>query len=261
MKLQNQTILITGGGSGIGLGLAEAFCGLGNTVIVAGRTPSKLEAAKSKGLETFTVDMTNAASIERLAADTLRKFPSLNCVIHNAGIMVNEKLSKGNSSKAAEDTVLTNLLGPMRLTNALLPHLLQQESATIFTVTSGLAFIPLAMTPTYCATKAAVHSYTESLRYQLRNTSIEVKEIVPPYVRTSLMGERQASDPNAMPLEAYIEEVMAILKKNPDAEEIVVQNAAPFRDASYQGKDHYQELFMKRNDFFFNARKKEWDAL
>jgi uncharacterized oxidoreductase len=261
MKLNDQTILITGGASGIGLGLAEAFKKLGNQVIVAGRSKTKLEAAKAKGLETLSVDMTDTQSIESLAAEAIRRYPSLNGVIHNAGIMVNEKLTRGNSTAQATDTVLTNLLGPMVLTNALMPHFLKQKSAAIITVTSGLAFLPLSMTPTYCATKAGIHSYTESLRFQLRDTHIEVKELVPPYVRTSLMGERQASDPNAMPLDQFIDEVIDILKKNPDNHEIVVQNTKMFREAAFQGAEHYQELFKKRNDFFMSARKKEWDAL
>ena len=261
MKLKDQTILITGGASGIGLGLADAFIKLGNKVIVAGRSQSKLDKAKSKGLETLTVDMTDTKSIQTLAAEATKRFPTLNCVIHNAGIMVNEKLTKGNNIEIATNTVLTNLLGPMILTSSLLPHLIKQKSATIITVTSGLAYVPLAMTPSYCATKAAVHSYTESLRYQLKETKVEVKEIIPPYVRTSLMGERQATDPNAMPLNDFIEEVMDILKISPEANEIIVQNVRPFREASYQGAKQYQELFNKRNDFFFNARKKEWDEL
>jgi uncharacterized oxidoreductase len=139
MKLKDQTILITGGGSGIGLGLAEALKSLGNLVIVAGRSKSKLEAAKSKGLDILTVDMTESASIQALADEAMKRYPSLNCVIHNAGMMVNEKLAKGNNENKETDTVLTNLLGPILLTNALLPHLLKQKSATIMTVTSGLA--------------------------------------------------------------------------------------------------------------------------
>ena len=261
MKLNNQTILITGGASGIGLGLAQAFKAMENTVIVAGRSAHKLQSAANMGFSTLTVDMTDTASIESLAAEAIRKFPALNCVIHNAGIMKNEKLSKGNSVAVATETLLTNLLGPMTLTQSLLPHFLKQRSATIITVTSGLAFVPLAMTPTYCASKAAVHSYTESLRYQLKDTSVGVKEIVPPYVRTSLMGDRQANDQNAMPLDAFIDEVMSLLKQDPDGNEVVVKNARPFRDASFQGADAYQELFTKRNDFFFAARSSEWDAL
>jgi len=261
MKLKDQTILITGGGSGIGLGLAEAFKQLGNHVIVAGRSKSKLEAAQSKGLDILTVDMTDPKSIQAFANEAIRRYPNLNCIIHNAGIMMNEKITKGDNAEKATHTVLTNLLGPILLTNALLPHFLKQQSATIITVTSGLAYLPLAMTPTYCATKSAIHSYTESLRYQLKDTAIEVKELVPPYVRTSLMGERQAQDQNAMPLEAFIEEVMDILTSNPETDEIVVQNAIPFRNSSYEGAKHYQDFFKKRNDMVMNARKKEWDAL
>jgi uncharacterized oxidoreductase len=261
MKLKDQTILITGGGSGIGLALAEAFHKLGNQVIVSGRSPEKLRAAEAKGLSVLTGDMTNAESVAALAAAAIAKFPKLNAVIHSAGIMVNEKLTRGDSAKVATDTVLTNILGPILLNQALIPHFLKQESAMIMTVSSGLAFLPLAMTPTYCASKAAIHSYTESLRYQLRNTPVEVKELVPPYVRTSLMGERQASDARAMPLEAYVEEVMAILQRDPATEEIVVENARPLRDASYGGRAAYDELFNQRNDAFLAARKKEWDAL
>jgi uncharacterized oxidoreductase len=261
MKTTGNTILITGGGSGIGLGLAEEFKKLGNEVIVAGRSHGKLEMAKSKGLQVLTVDMTNEDSIKKLAADAIRQWPALNMVIHNAGIMVNEKLITNDTSKIAEDTVATNLLGPIRLTNALLPHLLKQKAATIMTVTSGLAYAPLAMTPTYSATKAAIHSYTESLRFQLKGTSVEVKELVPPYVQTSLMGDRQAVDPNAMPLKDFITEVMGILKNSPDAEEILVERVKPQRTSSYQGAEHYKTFFQGMNDRLMTARKAEWDKL
>jgi uncharacterized oxidoreductase len=261
MKLTGNTILITGGASGIGLGLAEAFLKLGNQVIVAGRSKSKLENAKTKGLETLTVDIGDQSSIEYFAKSALAKYPALNVVIHNAGIMQNEKLSTGKTSDIATNTVMTNLLGPIYLTNDLLPHLLKQKNAAIITVTSGLAFLPLMMTPTYCATKAAIHSYTESLRLQLKGSSVEVKEIIPPYVATSLMGDRQANDPHAMALEAFIEEVMDILKKDPSAEEIAVKNVLPLREAAFQGAAAYQELFQKRNAGMLAARQTEWDAL
>lgn len=261
MQLKNQTILITGGGSGIGLGLAEALKARGNEVIVAGRSHSKLEAARAKGLQVLTVDMTDEKSIQSFAAEAIRLYPSLSVVIHNAGVMINEKVTTQDNSKIATDTVLTNLLGPILLTNALLPHFLKQKSATIVTVTSGLAYLPLAMTPTYCATKAAIHSYTQSLRFQLQKTSVKVQELVPPYVRTSLMGERQASDSNAMPLEDFISEVMSILDQNPEIEEILVKNVQPLRTAADQGQENYRELFKKRNDLFFTLRKQEWDAL
>jgi len=131
--------------------------------------------------------------------------------------------------------VTTNLLGPLRLNAALLPHLLKQARATIMTVSSGLAFVPLAMTPTYCATKAAIHSYTQSLRYQLQNTSVQVLELAPPYVQTELMGAHQASDPRAMPLADFIAETMSILKNSPAATEICVERVKPLRSAESSG--------------------------
>jgi uncharacterized oxidoreductase len=134
----------------------------------------------------------------------------------------------------AEATVTTNLLGPIRLTAALLPLLQKQPGSTIINVSSGLAFLPLALTPTYCATKAAIHSYTLSLRYQLRATATEVLELVPPYVATDLMGG--ASDPRAMPLGQFIAEVMRILKTQPTPPEICVENVKGLRFAAESGK-------------------------
>src|SRR4029077_7040619 len=141
---------------------------------------------------------------------------SLNVLINNAGIMKVENLQDSSANLAdAEAIVATNLLAPMRLTAALLPLLEKQNRATVMSVSSGLAFLPMAMTPTYCATKAAIHSYTQSLRYQLKDTKVEVLELVPPYVATELMGAHQAKDPRAMPLDEYITEVMNVLKTSP----------------------------------------------
>lgn len=260
MEMSGNTILITGGGSGIGLGLAEEFKRLGNEVIVAGRSHAKLENATSKGLKTFTVDMTSEERIRSLAAEVTDHYPALNVVIHNAGTMMNEKLVSRDNSNVAAETVATNLLGPIYLTNALLPHLLKQKAATIITVTSGLAYVPLVMTPTYSATKAAIHSYTQSLRYQLKDTAIEIKELVPPYVRTGLMGDRQASDPNAMPLEDFISEVMSLLRDQPQVEEILVKRVHPQRFAGFEFSK-YEEFFKKQNDTLMGVRQKEWDAL
>jgi uncharacterized oxidoreductase len=153
-------------------------------------------------------------------------------------------LQKGNVTDA-EAIVTTNLLGPIRLTAALLPHLLKQHQAAIMTVSSGLAFVPMVMTPTYCATKAAIHSYTQSLRSQLKNTNIHVIELVPPYVQTQLMGPRQAQDPNAMPLKEFISETMKILKTAPNAAEICVDRVKPFRFAEASG--NYHEVFQTFN--------------
>src|ERR1700724_1258210 len=213
MQMNGNTILITGGGSGIGRALAEAFHGLGNQVIIAGRRKEALSetAAANPGMKSAALDIEKADAIRAFAAQLTNDYPTLNAVIHNAGIMRPEDLKRGEPADA-EATVTTNLLGPIRLTAALLPHLLAQPRATLMTVSSGLAFVPMAATPTYCATKAAIHSYTQSLRYQLLDTSIQVLELIPPYVQTELMGARQAQDPDAMPLNEYITEVMSILK-------------------------------------------------
>ena len=238
MQTTGNTILITGGGSGIGRGLAEAFHRQGNQVIIAGRRQSALDEVISAnpGMAGLTVDMTDAASIVSLAAQAIATFPALNAVINNAGIMVDEDVLAPGYLATAEDTVATNLLGPIRLTAALLPHLLAQPKATVLTVSSGLAFVPKASTPTYSATKAAVHSYSQSLRYQLRNTAVEVIEIAPPYVQTTLMGEHQASDPNAMPLDAYLSETMDLLAGEPEHGEVLVQRVHWQRFAEQRGE-------------------------
>jgi uncharacterized oxidoreductase len=258
MKMNGNTILITGGGSGIGLELARAFKKLNNQVIVAGRNAAKLQAASEEGFATQVVDMSDAESIKTLAKETLQSFPALNVVIHNAGIMKNENLLKGANPGIEDETIATNLLGPMRLTDALLPHFLKQKSAVIMTVTSGLAYLPLAMTPSYCASKAAIHSYTQSLRYQLRDTAVEVIELAPPYVQTQLMGNRQANDPNAMPLGDFVTEVMQILSSNPQITEVIVERVKPLRHSVYAGIDKYNETFKQFNDATLKARQTEF---
>lgn len=258
MQMTGNTILITGGGSGIGLALGLAFKELGNQVIIAGRNAAKLETAAAQGFATQVVDMADYDSIQTLAKETLKLFPALNVVIHNAGIMKNENLLKGAYSKVENETIATNLLGPMRLTDALLPHFLKQKSAVVMTVTSGLAYLPLAMTPTYCASKAAIHSYTQSLRYQLRDTTIQVIELVPPYVRTELMGDRQAQDPNAMPLADFITEVMQILSSNPAINEVIVKRVALLRYAAEAGTEKYDATFKYFNDTLMKDRQSEF---
>jgi uncharacterized oxidoreductase len=246
MKLTGNTILITGGGSGIGRGLAEAFQALGNQVIIAGRRQRTLDAtvAANPGLMAMTLDIEDPASIRSFAADVAKQHPTLNVLINNAGIMRAEKLASQPDDLAdAESTIATNLLGPIRLTAALLPHLQQQPYAVVMNVSSGLAFVPLAPTPTYCATKAAIHSYTQALRYQLRESTTEVLELIPPYVATDLMNG--ASDPRAMPLDKFITEVMDILKTQPTAIEICVENVKGLRSAGES--EHYDAVFQGLN--------------
>lgn len=231
MKMTGNTILVTGGGSGIGRGLAEAFHRLGNQVIIAGRGRNNLDDATSAnaGMTSLTVDMTDAGSIAAFAARVADDHPALNVLV-NAGIMVTEDLLEQRLSLLdAEAIVMTNLLGPIRLIAALLPTLRRQPRSTIVNVSSGLAFVPMAMTPTYCATKAAIHSYTQSFRHQLGDTTTAVTELIPPYMATGLMGGASTNDPNAMPLDAFIAEAIGILRTQPDATEICVERVHPLR--------------------------------
>src|SRR5258705_12177697 len=159
MTLIGNTILITGAGSGIGLALGKAFAERGNHVIAAGRNAQRLKVAEANGLSTVSVDMADATSIQALAPTVTREFPRINFVIHNAAICKPQDFIDAGDGQIREETVATNLLGPMRLTDALLPHLLRQERATIMIITSGLGFVPSARYPAYSATKAALHSY------------------------------------------------------------------------------------------------------
>jgi uncharacterized oxidoreductase len=247
MKLTGNTILITGGGSGIGRGLAEAFQAKGNQVVIAGRRKKLLDetVAANPGMKAAVLDIGNSEAISTFGEKLKRDYPALNIVIHNAGIMNLENLKEGAVADA-EAIVATNLLGPIRLNAVLLPFLLKQQNPVIMTVSSGLAFVPLATTPAYCATKAAIHSYTQSLRYQLKDTAAQVLELIPPYVQTELLGARQASDPNAMPLADFISETMSILENSPNSTEICVERVKPLRFAEASGQ--YDAFFKNFND-------------
>ncbi len=249
MKITGNTILITGGGSGIGRGLAEALAKAGNQVIVSGRRRKMLDevVAANPAIRAVVLDVEDAAGIRAFAAQMQREFPKLNVLVNNAGIMRPENLQAQTDDLAdAEAMLRTNVLGPMRLTAALLPLLRKQDRSAIINVSSGLAFVPLAMTPTYCATKAAIHSYTQSLRWQLRKTTTQVIEIAPPYVQTHLMGTQQASDPRAMPPADFVGEVMQILKVQPDAVEVCVERVKGLRFAAEYGK--YDATFVGLNE-------------
>lgn len=247
MQMTGNTILITGGGSGIGRGLAEAFHGLGNQVVIAGRRKEVLDAvtAANPGMRSAVLDIGSADDIQRFAGEMEREFPGLNVVIHNAGVMRPETFAS-DATADAEAMVTTNLLGPIRLTAALLPGLKEQPRSVVMTVSSGLAFLPLAMTPTYCATKAAIHSWTQSLRYQMKGTNVQVIELVPPYVQTELMGPQMAADPRAMPLAEFIAEVMQILEGTPEVAEVLVERVKMLRFA--EKGDGYDKFFGSFND-------------
>ncbi|MFJ5370565.1 SDR family oxidoreductase [Bosea sp. CER48] len=237
MNIAGNTILITGGGSGIGRALAEALHAKGNQVIIAGRRESVLDevTAANPGMASMLLDIQDKADIEAFARQAVERFPNLDAVLNNAGIMKPEDIPAAKDPAIAEETIATNLLGPIRLTTALLPYLLKRPRATVLTVSSGLAFVPLALTPTYSATKAAIHSWSIGLREQLKNTSVEVIEIAPPYVQTELMGAERAADPAAMPLADFIAEVMTILETRPDAVEVIVERCKPLRHAEATG--------------------------
>ncbi|QYG00339.1 MULTISPECIES: SDR family oxidoreductase [Massilia] len=227
MQMNDNTILITGGASGIGRGLAEAFHKLGNTVIIAGRRKALLdEVVKANpGMHAVELDIADAASIKRVAAQVTQDFPNLNVLINNAGIMPFDDAAGEIDEDTMLSTVTTNLLGPIRMSSALLGHLKQQPRATIVNNTSVLAYVPLASTAVYSATKAALHSYTLSQRFMLRDTSVTLQEIAPPWVNTDLI--HKGDDPRAMPLEDFIAQTMAGLATG--KEEVVVESAQPMR--------------------------------
>lgn len=250
MNLTGNTILITGGTSGIGRALAEAFHALGNQVIITGRREHLLNeiTATHAGMHSIKVDMEDLSALDAFVAQIKEEFPQLNILINNAGISKPEDLTSDNIDLSVMRSMIDiNILGVIQLTAALLPTLKQQSKSTIITTTSGLAFIPLSPYPTYCATKAFLHSWLQSLRFQLRNTAIEVLELAPPYVQTELSGPAQATDPAAMPLADYIAEVMQLLgNPNPPNGEILVERVKGFRLAESNGS--YEQTFKALNN-------------
>ena len=238
LPVSGNTILITGGGSGIGRGLAESFHRLDNKVIIASRRTALLRevAAANPGMEFMTLDVRDAAGVRRFAGEVTERFPNLNVLFNNAGIMRREDvLDQQPTLSDSLDHVETNLNGPIRLTAALLPHLRSRPRARVVNISSGLAFVPLSIYPTYCATKAGMHSYSLSLRRQLRATPIEVLEIAPPGVRTELTPG-QSKNQAFMPLNEFIAETMGIFQRTPVPDEVLVQRVAVQRRAEAEGR-------------------------
>ncbi|MEM7134967.1 MAG: SDR family NAD(P)-dependent oxidoreductase [Myxococcota bacterium] len=191
MKLTGNTMLITGGSAGIGLALAQKFAELGNDVIVTGRNAEKLEAAKAASGRITTVqsDAGDPDQIKTLAAQMREQHPKLNVLINNAGVMFHRNLSVPADDLTGLTAELDiNVAGPIRLVSAFIEQL-KANKGTIINVSSGLAFVPLHSAPIYCATKAAIHSYSVSLRQQLARQGVEVVELMPPAVRTEMLGE------------------------------------------------------------------------
>ncbi|MHB0879710.1 SDR family oxidoreductase [Paenibacillus sp. SEL1] len=224
MKLTGNTIFITGGGSGIGRALAEALHNLGNKVIIAGRRKERLEETikANPGMSAVELNVQDPASIEATAKQLIEEYPDVNVLINNAGIIQSDDAAGMIDEDVLISTVTTNLLGPIRLTSAFIEHLKSKEEAVVINTTSILGFVPLATTAVYSATKAALHTYTLSQRYMLKDTSVKVIEIVPPWVQSN------NDEPRAMPLTSFIDATIKIL--GTDTDEVLVEEAKMFRN-------------------------------
>ncbi len=228
MKLTGNTIFVTGGGSGIGRGLAETLHRLGNQVIISGRRKGHLaETTKANpGMKSVELDVEDPASIAAVTKKLIEDYPKLNVLINNAGVMHIDNAAGAVDEALLVSTITTNLMGPIRMTGALIDHLKKQDHAAVMNVSSVLGFVPLAMAAVYSSTKAAIHSYTLSLRYQLKGSSVEVLEIAPPWVQTDLLSSN--NEPRAMPLAEFISETIRIMGTG--AQEVLVERAKPLRN-------------------------------
>jgi uncharacterized oxidoreductase len=248
MKLSGNTVLVTGGGSGIGRGIAEGFHKAGSQVIISGRRKSVLEetVAANPGMKYLELDIDDPVKIKAFAEKLVKDFPGLNVLVNNAGIMKTTVAGDGPTDEDALVSMLTtNVMGPIRLIGDLINHLKEQPTAAVINVTSGLAFVPLAPAAVYCATKAAMHSYTQSLRYNLKGSAVKVLELPPPYVQTDITGE-SANDPRAMPLKDFIDQTMAVLAT--DVEEVSIEQVKFFRKD--EDRDKETALVVQLNEMF-----------
>lgn len=237
MNITGNTIFIPGSTSGIGLALALRLREKGNTVIVGGRRTELLAqiAAEHPDIDTVQIDTADAASLRSAADQVLERHPDLNVVIAMAGIMkVEDWHHPDKFLESAEAIITTNVLGPIRLIAAFIEHLQKQPDATIITVSSGLAFAPLKVTPSYNASKAAIHMLTESVRLQLADSTVKLKELEPPAVQTDLLPGQRESD-FAVPLDQFVDDVIHLLENKPDANEIQVERVKFLRYAEARG--------------------------
>ena len=236
MKKTGNTILITGGGSGIGQALAHRWHDAGNNVIITGRRQQALDDAVAgrERMAAYVLDVTEADEVEAFARRIVAEHPALNVLLNNAGVFSPETVTSRRDLSDAESMIETNILGPIRMTNALIDHLSAQANAAIINVSSGLAFVPYPASPTYSATKAAIHSYTAAIRPLLKG-KVEVIEIVPPQVQTEL-SPGQSKDPNSMPLDAFADEVMELLHAAETPAEVCVEGVRYFREAEAKGQ-------------------------
>jgi uncharacterized oxidoreductase len=237
MDISNRTVLIVGGTSGIGLGLAHRFLDAGSTVVVGGRNTDKVD-----GLETVQIDVTDPESIFRARDEVLTNHPDLDVIVTMSGVMIVEDLRDPAHISQVETIIQVNVLGTIRVIDAFTPHLIDQGKGDIVTVTSGIAFLPFPLMPTYGASKAGVHAYTESLRAQLAGTGVQVTELIPPAVATA--GQDNLN-PAALPLGDFLDEVISLMAQNPTPNEIVVKAAERLRWAEANGT--YAELLKQRS--------------
>lgn len=237
MDISNRTVFIAGGTTGIGAGLARRLAAAGSTVVVGGRS-----ATRVNDVDAVVIDVTDPLSVLAARDQVLRAHPDLDLVVTMSGVMEQEDLRDPGHIAQAEHSIAVNLLGTIRVIDAFTPHLLEQGHGDLLTVTSGIGFMPFPLMPTYGATKAAVHSYSESLRAQLAGTGVGVIELVPPAVATA--GQEKVN-PNALPLDAFLDEVISLLVQEPTPGEIVVERARPLRWAERDGS--YDSMLAQRS--------------
>jgi uncharacterized oxidoreductase len=236
VKQQGNTIVVTGGGSGIGRALAHRWHDAGNSVIITGRRRDMLDEAMSgrARMAAYVLDVTAAEEVATFVRQVLLDHPSINILVNNAGVYSAETITAHRDLGDAERMIDTNIIGPIRMMNAFIDHLSSQPDAVIINISSGLAFVPLPAAPTYSATKAALHAYTAAIRPLLKD-KVEIIEIVPPQVQTELTPG-QSTDPNAIPLDAFADEVMALLHGSDTPGEVCVESVRYFREAEAKGQ-------------------------
>lgn len=243
MDITNRTVFIVGATTGIGLELARRFAAAGSTVIVGGRRAEVLGELAAEGLGTAQIDVTDAGSVSHARDQVLRTHPGLDTIVTMAGVMIPEELRDPGHFTTAQTTIDTNLLGTIRVIDAFTPHLIGRGGGTIVTVSSGIGFLPFPLMPTYAASKAAVHAYSEALRAQLDGTGVEVAELIPPAVANA--PEVAKLNPHALDLAEFATEVMDLLKATPTPHEILVKGVLANRWAERDGT--YDNLVAQRS--------------
>ena len=243
MDISNRTVFIAGATSGIGLELARRFAKAGSTVVVGGRRTDRLDQIAAEGFATVQIDVADQASVERARDTILQTHPNLDTVVTMSGVMIPEDLRDPAHFSDAQKTVETNLLGTIRVIDVFTPHLIARGAGTVITVTSGIGFLPFPIMPTYAATKAGVHAYSEALRAQLVGTGVEVAELVPPAV--AITPEHLQRNPRALKLDEFATEVMDLLQTEPTPHEILVKGVLMHRWAERDGT--YDELVAQRS--------------